>query len=144
MMPAYNLPPEFRAAVAGKAADMLGDVGVQRVFVVNMPGAGLGDVDLPGRSGGKSATTSAWEVDMPVPISMPMWRMCTLPVASNSMLAIGASEPVPKSFWQMAQGFVSPVFIVAPRHRLEQNSPFAFESGLNIWPHCRQAHASNR
>ncbi|MNI29301.1 hypothetical protein D3C73_831160 [compost metagenome] len=51
----------------------------------------------------KSATTMAWEVDMPVPISIPMWRRLMRPSAVNSMLAIGASEPVPKSFWQMAK-----------------------------------------
>ncbi|MNY26123.1 hypothetical protein D3C86_1599530 [compost metagenome] len=51
----------------------------------------------------KSATTSAWEVDIPVPSSIPMWRSEMWPSAVNSTLAIGASEPVPKSFWQMAK-----------------------------------------
>lgn len=49
-----SILPGKTGAVAGKAADLLGDVGVQRVFVVNMPGGGLGDVDLPGRTGGKA------------------------------------------------------------------------------------------
>ncbi|MCY1528281.1 hypothetical protein D9M68_633810 [compost metagenome] len=40
---------------------------------------------------------------MPVPMSMAIWRSCTWPSAVNSRLAMGASEPVPKSFWQMAK-----------------------------------------
>ncbi|MNC62452.1 hypothetical protein D3C75_1124750 [compost metagenome] len=46
----------------------------------------------------KSLTTRAWEVDMPVPSSVPMWRRLMRPSRLNSMLAMGASEPVPKSF----------------------------------------------
>ena len=44
--------------VAGKAADVLGGAGVQRVFVVNMPGSGFGGgLDLPsGADGGKPGT----------------------------------------------------------------------------------------
>ena len=42
-------------------------------------------------------------MDIPVPISVPMWRRLMRPSALNSMLAIGASAPVPKSFWQMAK-----------------------------------------
>ncbi|MNL60583.1 hypothetical protein D3C87_1844060 [compost metagenome] len=38
-----------------------------------------------------------------MPSSIPMWRSEMWPSAVNSTLAIGASEPVPKSFWQMAK-----------------------------------------
>jgi len=48
-----SILPGKAGEVAGKAADVLGGAGVQRVFVVNMPGGGFGGADVPGGAGGK-------------------------------------------------------------------------------------------
>lgn len=54
-----SILPGKAGDVAGKAADVLGGAGVQRVFVVNMPGGGFGGADVPGGTGGKPGTGGA-------------------------------------------------------------------------------------
>ena len=54
-----SILPGKAGEVAGKAADVLGGAGVQRVFVVNMPGGGFGGADVPGGTGGKPGAGGA-------------------------------------------------------------------------------------
>lgn len=54
-----SILPGKAGEVAGKAADVLGGAGVQRVFVVNMPGGGFGGADVPGGAGGKPGAGGA-------------------------------------------------------------------------------------